>query len=159
MEILTNRPLLDDHDFSTVRQLYSEAQQWARHYELLIVNMNVMLISSGVILLGLGLGESTMRHGALLFTIAAALAAIGMLLTWTLFRLYAACIGRMIRTENLLNCYDTERFNTIDGAGAMLPVELSRTPVPRPASVTFFLSLHGVFLCVFGMLASGLLLR
>jgi hypothetical protein len=158
MNVLKERPALDEHDFQTVRQVYSEAQQWARHYEMLIVNMNVMLISSGVILLGLGIGESATRRGGLIVIVACALALIGVLLTWTLFRLYGSCIRRMARVENLLNCFDGERFNRIDAAGSLLPIELARLPIPLPASVKFFMSLHGVFLCIFGALASGLLL-
>lgn len=159
MQVLKERPALDDHDFHTVRQLYSEAQQWARHYEMLIVNMNVMLISSGVILLGLGFGDSKTRNGLLFFAIALAMAGIGLQLTLTLFRLYASCISRTTRHENLLNCYDSERFNTIDGAGPLLAMELSYTPVQQPASVKFFISLHAVFLCVFGVLAYSMLFR
>src|SRR5262245_7749557 len=106
-EILRVRPALDEHDFSTLRTLYSQAQDWARHYESLVVSMNVFLISASSVFVGLALGNSVSLGGAALFiAVPIILSVLGLALTQTLFSLYAACITRLIRYENLLNCYD-----------------------------------------------------
>lgn len=146
---LKGRPSLDVHDFATVRQLYSEAQQWARHYEMLVVNVNVLLISASLIFLGLALGKDTVISEYSLWILGAALVmtVLGSLLTEILYRLYATCIHRLIRLENLLNCYDSERFNSIDGAGSLLRASMMR--VKKPASVRFFLWMYPVLALTF----------
>lgn len=157
LPILSDRPALDDHDVQTVRQLYGEAQQWSRHYETLIVNVNVLLVSSGLIFLGLGLNKDmSARYAIGIFVAAGLVSATGILLTATLFKLYASCVNRMMRLENLLNCFDPVRFNTVDGLGALLPKELARFPVQAPPSVRFFFGLHAVFIAIFAVLGLGM---
>jgi len=41
----------------TARQLHGEAQSRARHYELLMGNANVLIISAAMIFLGLAMGD------------------------------------------------------------------------------------------------------
>jgi hypothetical protein len=150
---LTQRPALDEHDFATVRLMYAEAQQWARHYEQLIVNANVLIVSACMIFIGLALGE---RLGAgelnLLLLSPIVISVFGMLLTRMLFSLYSTCIERLARIENLLNCFDAEKFRPIDGKGPLLDVSLARRPVPMPPSVMFFLLLYWALLFVFALL-------
>lgn len=154
--ILSERPALDDHDVQTVRQLYGEAQQWSRHYETLIVNVNVLLVSSGLIFLGLGLNKDMSARYALgIFVAAAIISATGILLTRTLFKLYASCVARMMRLENLLNCFAPGRFDAVDGQGPLLPRELARLPVTAPPSVRFFFVLHTAFIVTFVVLGIG----
>lgn len=136
---ITTRPNLDEHDFATVRQLYSEAQQWTRHYESLVVNANVLLVSASLIFVGLAFGDKVSNmQAALILGVPLLMATAGVLLTQTLFRLYATCIERMIRLENLLSCYDGTRFAGIDDGGPLLSTSLMALPVRRPASVKFF---------------------
>jgi uncharacterized membrane protein (DUF485 family) len=86
-----------------VPQLYSEAQNWSRHYEQLIVNANVFIVSASLIFVGLAFGDKVTSAQAVgLMAIPVAMTLIGIALTKTLFNLYAGCIKRMIRLENLL---------------------------------------------------------
>jgi hypothetical protein len=77
------------------------------------------------------------------------LALIGLALTRTLFSLYAACIERLIRYENLLNCYDDTKLSTFDNVGSLLEPSLHRLPVAPPASVRFFKYLQLLLLAVY----------
>ncbi len=143
MKVLVDRPMLDLHDFNTVRQLYSESQQWARHYEGMIVNANVLIISASLVFVGLAFNERmTPIFSALILSIAVIMSLFGYALTKMLFRLYADCIERMIRYENIMNCYDINRFDMVDGLGALLPHTLMSLPVEPPASVKFFERLY-----------------
>lgn len=73
------------------------------------------------------------------------MAPVGFVLTQTLFNLYAVCVRRLIRLENLMNCYDFDRFDAIDGAGPLLELSMMKLPVRRPTSVRFFLGLQFLF--------------
>jgi hypothetical protein len=140
---ITSRPLLDDHDIATVRQLYSEAQNWTRHYEQLIVNANVLIVSACLIFVGLAFGDKvTASQSLALMAIPIGMAVIGIVLTRTLFNLYAACIERMIRLEDILGCFDSTKLQQIDGKGPLLSVELMALPVKAPTSVRFFIGMH-----------------
>ncbi len=153
---ITSRPPLDDFDVSTIRQLYSEAQNWSRHYEQLIVNANMLIISACLIFVGLAFGDKvTARQAFALLTIPFVMGGLGIVLTETLFNLYATCIKRMIRLENLLGCFSESKFQTIDGNGPLLPLDLASLPIRRPTSVRFFLGIH-VFLAVSYLLIAGL---
>ncbi len=137
---------------ATLRQLYTEAQQWARHYEQLIVNANTLIISADAIFVGQAMGEHVSRlQTTLLLLVPLLLSVFGGLLTQTLFRLYASSISRLVRYETLLGC-----FEPLPGAEgeALLPQELRQKVVRRPATVQFFLGLHG--LTVLGYLGLGL---
>lgn len=137
------RPNLDEHDFATVRQLYSEAQQWTRHYESLVVNANVLLISASLIFVGLAFGNNvSTAEAVMILGISLMMTIVGIALTQTLFGLYASCIERMIRLEHLLDCYDGDKFADIDGKGPLLAKALAVLPVRRPASVRFFFGLY-----------------
>ena len=149
-DILRARPGLDDHDFHTLRDLYAQAQNWARHYETLVVSTNVLLISASSVFVGLALKDSVSLRRALAFlAVPMILALVGLALTRTLFSLYAACIERLIRYENLLNCYDDTKLTTVDGVGSFLEPSLHRLPVRQPASVRFFIYLHLVLLAIY----------
>ncbi|MDD2720031.1 MAG: hypothetical protein PHH47_01835 [Gallionella sp.] len=140
---ITFRPPLDDHDVATVRQLYSEAQNWTRHYEQLIVNANVLIVSACLIFVGLAFGDKvTAAQSVALMAIPIGMATIGIILTRTLFNLYAACIERMIRLENLLGCFDGAKLQSVDGQGPLLSVGLMALPVKAPTSVRFFIGMH-----------------
>jgi hypothetical protein len=145
---LDRRPSLDRHDFDTVRQLYTEAQQWARHYEMLVVNGNVFLVSASLVVVGFAFESNSKRlGGAALFVAAGAMAAIGFLLTQMLFRLYAQTIRRMIRLENLLNCYSQELLS--EYRETLLDRSLMQWPVSRPTSVRFFVALHAALFVLY----------
>lgn len=145
---------LSEPDLSTVRQLYTEVQNWTRHYEQLIVNANVLIVSSSLILLGLAFGEKiSLGESYALFAIPLLMAGVGATITITLFRLYALCIVRLIRLEKLLGCDDAQRFAALDGQGALIPAELHQLPVSKPTSVTFFLGLYAVLSLCYALLA------
>lgn len=150
MAPITSRPPLDDHDVATVRQLYGEAQNWTRHYEQLIVNGNVLIVSACLIFVGLAFGDKVSAlQASLLMVIPFGMTIIGITLTNTLFNLYAVCIRRMSRLENLLGCFDPIRFDAIDSAGPLLPQEFMALPVKRPTSVRFFIGMHGLLGCAY----------
>lgn len=141
MHILTERPSIDEHDFSTIRQLYGEAQQWARHYEAMVVNANVLVVSASLIILGLAFDiDVPFKQGVIILIVPLVMSGIGIFLTKMLFNLYCDCISRMIRFENLLNCYDIKRYEKIDSQGSLLPQELS--VISKPESVKFFERLY-----------------
>jgi hypothetical protein len=147
------RPNLDAHDFETVRQIYSEAQQWTRHYESLIVNANVLLITASLIFVGVAFDDGvTTVQSTVMLVIPILMSAVGLALTQTLFRLYADCIERMIRMEHLLNCYDPNRFSAGDGQGSLLYADMGRIPVRRPASVMFFIWFYVLLTGAYGAL-------
>lgn len=130
---------------STVRQLYGEAQQWTRHYEQLIVNANTLIISAAAIFVGQSLGEHlSAMQSRLVLLVPLAIALVGVVLTQTLFRLYAQCIERLIRYEGLLGCFDVQLGQSLDGQGSLIASSLQQKPVRRPTSVKFFLWLHGL---------------
>lgn len=144
MDVIVQRPALDPHDFQTVRQLYGEAQQWARHYEAMVVNGNVLIISASLMFLGLAFSDKVAEPiRILVLSVPVAMSIIGLLLTNTLFKLYATTIKRMIRLENILGCYDGSRFGDVDGEGSLLPEFLMATTIVKPASVRFFIHLYG----------------
>ncbi|MCV2350247.1 hypothetical protein [Paucibacter sp. Y2R2-4] len=144
---------LDERDLATVRQLYSEAQNWTRHYEQLIVNANVLIVSACLIFVGLAFGDKvTLTQALAMMAIPIGMAVIGMVLTQTLFKLYAACIERMIRFERLLGCFDASKFQSVDHQGPLLSVDLMALPVKAPTSVRFFIGMHGfLILAYFGI--------
>ena len=149
-EPMTHGRVLDERDVETIRQLYTEAQNWTRHYEQLVVNANVLLVSAALIFVGVAFGErvSTVQARVML-AIPVLMSGAGIALTQTLFNLYAACIERLIRLERLLGCFDSAKFNAIDGGGALLSQELMKLPVRHPTSVRFFLSLHVLLIGVY----------
>lgn len=147
---MTGRPPLDDHDVTTVRQLYSEAQNWTRHYEQLIVNANVLIVSACLIFVGLAFGDKVSATQAIaLMIIPIGMAVIGVVLTRTLFNLYAVCIERMVRLENLLGCFDGAKFQSVDGQGPLLPIDFMTLPVNKPTSVRFFIGMHGLLIVAY----------
>jgi hypothetical protein len=155
--IMTTRPNLDEHDFKTVRELYAHAQNWARHYETMIVSTNVLLISASSLFVGLALRDATgFTKVAALLCVPILMSLIGIVLTRTIFRLYAISIERLIRLENLLNCYDGTKMEEIDGAGPLLPPLLMALPVRVPTSARFFFMLHSILIVIYGT-AVGLL--
>jgi hypothetical protein len=150
---ITTRPNLDEHDFATVRQLYSEAQQWARHYESLIINANVLIVSASLIFVGLAFGDKIgTKQSLLILSVPVAMAFVGIMLTHTLFVLYTHCIERLIRFENLLNCFDETKFSMIDNKGSLLPLRMMELPVHRPPSVVFFLWLYSLLILTYLLL-------
>jgi hypothetical protein len=145
---------LSEFDAATVRQLYSEVQNWARHYEQLIVNANVLIVSAGLVLVGLAFGEKVKPlESYALLAIPAVIALIGVAMTVMLFRLYRTCIERLIRLEKLLGCSDPTRMAALDGKGPLVPELLHRSPITYPTSVRFFLVLHLVLLAAYLLFA------
>lgn len=147
---------LDERDVETIRQLYTEAQNWTRHYEQLIVNANVLLVSASLIFVGLAFGENVSTLQArIILAIPILMAFAGLTLTETLFNLYASCIARLIRIETLLGCFDSTRFEAIDNGGPLLSPALAELPVRHPTSARFFLGLHillvGVYLALLAL--------
>src|SRR5262249_34568773 len=123
---------------------------WARHYESLVVSMNVFLISASSVFVGLALGGSiSLGRAALFIAVPMVLSVLGLALTQTLFSLYAACITRLMRYENLLNCYDDTKIRTVDAIGSFLEPALRKLPVARPASVRFFSGVQVVLLAIY----------
>lgn len=120
---------LDDRDVETIRQLYTEAQNWTRHYEQLIVNANVLLVSASLIFVGLAFGDKVSTLQArIILAIPMLMTFAGFALTETLFNLYASCIARLIRLETLLGCFDATRFEAIDNGGPLLSPALAQLP-------------------------------
>lgn len=134
---------IGERDVETVRQLYTEAQNWTRHYEQLIVNANVLLVSASLIFVGLAFGDKVSTVQArIVLSIPMLMSFAGFALTETLFNLYALCISRLIRLETLLGCFDPIKFGAIDDGGPLLSPTMAQLPVLRPTSVRFFLGLH-----------------
>ena len=154
MQPNTERPNLDEHDFKTLRELYAQAQNWARHYETLTVSTNVFLISASGIFIGLALrdGMPSKRTVALLCT-PVLMSLIGLLLTRTLFKLYALCVERLMVYEDALNCYAPAKLSRRTWEGALLPAHLLSLPVRMPASAKLFMSLHTVLVVIYAGLA------
>lgn len=141
---------LNDKTLDTIRQLYGEAQNWARYYEQTIVNAGVLIISACLIFVGLAFGDkATSQQSVWMLGIAGCMNAGGIVLTLTLFRMYAICVERMIRYEDLLDCYDVALMKSIDGKGSLLPVAMQNLPVRRSILVNFFLALHGFLILVY----------
>lgn len=126
--------------FVLIRQLYAEAEQWARHYEALLVQANVFIVP--IVLGFVAFAFSTERAGlpervaALLFAVF--MAVLGYLLVRMLFRLYAQTIERMIGFETTLGCYDEDKGRRLGASGSLLPPIMARLPVVEPPSVRFF---------------------
>lgn len=152
MRVLTERPKLDDHDFETVRLLYGQAQQWARHYDQMVVSANVLLVSASLIFLGLAM-DPVKSHGApaLVLLIPAVMTVVGFLLTHILYIRYSGSIGHIIHFENLLNVFDEQRFAINSGDGSLLPKSLMQ--ITRTPSIVFFEVLHSLLLVVYFVLA------
>lgn len=154
MSVADPRRSLADADLATVRQLYGEVQNWTRHYEQLIVNANVLIVSASLIFVGLAFGEKVSRTESLaLLVVPTVMAVAGIAMTLTLFNLYALCIERLIRLESLLGCNDSERMAAIDGLGPLVPAQLHAKPVQQPTSVRFFIGLHLLLLASYMALA------
>lgn len=142
--------MLNENDLATVRQLYGEAQNWTRHYEQLIVNANVLIVSACLIFVGIAFGEKVGAFQAMaLMAIPVGMGVIGIVLTRTLFNLYAACIVRMIRLETLLGCFDGKKLQAIDGQGPLLSEDLKALPVKAPTSVRFFIGMHALLILAY----------
>lgn len=145
---------LAEVDLATVRQLYGEVQNWTRHYEQLIVNANVLIVSASLIFVGLAFGDKVSRAESLaLLVVPTFMAVAGIAMTLILFNLYALCIERLIRLESLLGCNDAERMAAIDGLGPLVPAQLHALPVQRPTSVRFFIGLHLMLMASYTVLA------
>jgi hypothetical protein len=150
---------ITEFDAATVRQLYSEVQNWARHYEQLIVNANVLIVSAGLVLVGLAFGDKVKPlESYALLAIPAVIAMVGIAMTVMLFHLYRTCIERLIRLEKLLGCADPVRMAGLDGQGPLVPELLHRIPISYPTSVRFFLVLHLVLLAAYVLFAGARLL-
>lgn len=146
---------LGEHDVATVRQLYGEAQNWSRHYEQLIVNANVLIVSACLIFVGLAQGEKATRLESLgLLAVPVAMGVVGVFMTKMLFNLYRHCIARMVRYERLLGCYDPARTAVVGEHEALLPLALADGHADMPASVRFFIGLH--LLLVLSYLGMGM---
>ncbi|WP_144290387.1 hypothetical protein [Chitinilyticum litopenaei] len=151
--MILDRVALDECDAATVRQLYGEAQNWARHYEQLVVNANVLIVSACLIFVGLAFGEKiSTAQSLMIIAIPVFMGIVGIVMTNTLFNLYAKCIERMIRFENFLGCFSEGRWQRIDGGGALLSPDLMALPVNKPTSVRFFLGMHGVLIASYVLL-------
>jgi hypothetical protein len=143
VSVAKDQKALTDLDLANVRQLYGEVQNWTRHYEQLIFNANVLIVSASLIFVGLAFGEKVSRAQSLaLLVVPAFMALAGIATTLILFNLYALCIERLIRLESLLGCNDAERMAGIDGLGPLVPTQLHALPVRHPTSVRFFIGLH-----------------
>jgi len=154
MQPSTERPHLDEHDFKTLRELYAQAQNWARHYETLTVSTNVFLMSASGIFIGLALRDGTSSgRSVALFGTPVLMSLIGLLLTRTLFRLYALCVERLMVYEDALNCYAPAKLPTRTWEGALLPAQLLSFPVRMPASTKLFMFLHTVLVVIYAGLA------
>jgi hypothetical protein len=91
----------------------------------MIVNSNVLIISTSLVFVGLAFGERVLPFQAkVILIIPTIIGIVGIALTQTLFKLYAACIERLIRFEKLLGCFDPIKFNFIDQNGSLLPLSL-----------------------------------
>jgi hypothetical protein len=145
---------LSEADLATVRQLYGETQNWTRHYEQLIVNANVLIVSASLIFVGFAFSDKASRtESVALLVIPIFLAAAGIAMTLTFFNLYAVCIERLIRFESLLGCNDAERMAAIDGKGPLIPLQLHALPVQKPTSVRFFIYAHILLMVTYAVLA------
>lgn len=145
---------LSEADLTTVRQLYGEVQNWTRHYEELIVNANVLIVSASLIFVGLAFGDRVTREESFALLVVPILMAVtGLAMTHTLYRLYALCIERLIRLEKLLGCGDAQRMAAIDGLGPLVPAQLHVLPVRRPMSVRFFIGLHLILVASYAAFA------
>ena len=139
----TQRPTLDEHDFKTVRELYTQSQLWARHYETLMVSTNVLLVTAASVFSGLALRDDAVLHRVFaLFGVPVLMSVVGIFLTRTLFKLCALCIERLIAYENALNCFDSSKLVALPWGGSLVPAALMRLPVRMPASARFFVGLH-----------------
>jgi hypothetical protein len=137
------RPVLDEHDFKTVLELYAHAQAWARHYDTLVVSGNVVLVSASILFVGLAVRERLPGLlGPALLAMPILLSLVGVGLTRTLFGLYADSVERLIRFENVLNCFDSTKLRDVDSCGSFLPRSLMTLPIHSPASVRFFYVLY-----------------
>jgi hypothetical protein len=145
---------LDPQDLATVRDIYAQAHHWARHYETLVVSTNVLLVSASMVIVSVVFRDAhTFARSAILLVVPILMSAVGFALTGLLFRMYSQTIERLIRIENLLDCYDPARFHAIDGKGPLLPLLLGTLPVRRPITVLFFYYLHGSLIALYGLLA------
>ena len=121
------------------RQLYTEAQQWTRHYEALLVNANVFIITISLAFVGISFSDKAGTVERIVaMSVPIVLCTVGLVLVSTLFSLYVACIERMIRFETALRCYDVGFGNALDNKGPLLPIELASLPVRQPPSAHFF---------------------
>ena len=103
MDVLTQRPDLDEHDF--------ERSDRGIHPEDLLLLIPVIK------------------------------SAIGLRLTSVLLGLYRECITRMIRIENLFNCFNPNLFGQFDDLGTLVPEHLQG--ISTRATPTSRLSLTG----------------
>jgi hypothetical protein len=155
MDPTTHRPDLDEHDFKTVRELYSQAQNWTRHYETLLVSTNVLLVSAASLFVGLALRDNQPTQKVLaLLGVPVLLSVVGIMLTRTLFKLYASCVKRLIAYEDVLNCFTPLKKLTLPWGASLLPPTLMALPVKLPLSARFFLSLHSLLIVVYVVLAA-----
>ena len=154
MNVDNDQKSLSELDLANVRQLYGEVQNWTRHYEQLIVNANVLIVSASLIFVGMAFGEKVSRWESLaLLVVPTFMAVAGIAMTLMLFNLYALGIERLIRLESLLGCNDAERMAAIDGLGPLVPAQLHALPVKLPTSVRFFIGLHLLLLASYVVLA------
>lgn len=136
--------MMSDSGRQLVRQLYGEAQQWARHYEALLVQANVLIVPVALGFLGFAFAtdKASQIERATAIVVSAMMAALGFLLVRMLFGLYATTIERMIRLERSLGCFDADVGNRLDGGGALLADDLAVLPVKEPPSVRFFKNVY-----------------
>jgi hypothetical protein len=152
---MTRRPELDEHDFKTLRELYSQVQNWTRHYETLLVSTNVLLVSAASLFVGLALRDSHPSQKVLaLLSVPVLLSIVGILLTRTLFKLYASCVERLIAYENALNCYAPLKTLSMPWGSSLLPPAMMALPVKLPLSARFFLGLHSLLIVIYVALAA-----
>jgi hypothetical protein len=133
-----------DKDTELIHKLYGEAQQWARHYESLLVQANVFIIPISLGFLGFAFSteKASQPEKAAAAIASALLAILGFFLLRMLFGLYSVTVERMIRLETILGCFDAEIGNAIDGNGPLLHTELAKLPVTEPPSVRFFKNVY-----------------
>jgi cytochrome c biogenesis protein CcdA len=123
----------------TVRQLYSEAQNWTRHYEALLVNAGVFIVTISLGFLAFAFSEKAGTFERYLaIGVPILLSSVGLALVRTLFKRYAISIERLIRYERILGCFDPVVGKALDGGEALLPDFLQRVPISQPPSVRFF---------------------
>lgn len=154
MKPSTERPNLDEHDFKTLRELYSQAQIWVRHYETMIVSTNVLLVSAASMFAGLALrGGNPKVKSVMLFGVPVLMSIVGVFLTRMLFKLYAIHVQRLIAYEDTFNCYAPLKVPSLPWGGSFLPGQLMTLPVKMPASGRFFLVLHAILVVTYATLA------
>lgn len=141
MSIKTSGLKNKDSYEKVIFSLYNEAQQWARHYEFLIVQTSIFIISISLGFLSYSFsskdGDSIIKLSSILISFF--LTILGFLIIRMLFSLYKTTIERMIDYESILGCYDPDFANEIGfSRKTLLPENLKITPIEESPVFRFF---------------------